>query len=276
MSIDQLFEKLPNLPAVPKVVKVVLESLSNPEVSITPLVSELKSDPVLSAKVLRLANSPFYGVSVKVNSIDKAAMSVGLNPIKNIVLTSFMTKSVDGEGSGLNLPNFWRHAMLTAVFSEMFARRAGLDSQSAYTAGLIHSIGVLLLALAYPSEYASIVKAGTLRPHELVKLEHNVLELDHCQAGAELAKRWGFPWSIVDAIADYSGHRVVGDCKLAATIYIASVVATGINEFSEIDDSVFGLTSEHLSLLKWDIAAFKANYESLKSIREQVSMSLEP
>lgn len=225
---DQLFDKLPRLPSIPRVVQALILTLDNPDADLAHLIAEVKHDQALSLRVLRLANSSYYGLSRKVGAIDDAVTLVGLNALRTLVVTSGITWAFP-QVPGVNLQAFWRHAMLTAMVARSLARHAGINGEFAYTAGLIHRVGQLLIALAMP-DLARIIGAECHDSSvaELAAIEHAHLGLDHCEVGAEQARQWNFPAVIRNAVRWYADPLGEEACPYAGVVYLAAQIAFGI------------------------------------------------
>lgn len=270
--LNELFNSLPNLPTIPKVVTSILKALEDPNQNLDNLVSEVSKDQVLAAKVLRLANSSFYAASFKISTIDKAVSIVGTNSLKSIVLTSFMTNTFK-EVPNFELDLFWGTSLMAGYIAKDLAGFADLDPNVAFTAGLVHKIGVLLLVLAYPDKYALVHDKAGCVPEDKVKAEFEYIGISHCQAGAELAERWGFPWVLTDAIKDYAMGFDLTHCKVASLVYIASVVAKGVvlkKSPEMVLDIISSKNVDLLSFIKHTPESFIGMYKKYEEQRSSI------
>lgn len=225
---DELFDKLPRLPSIPRVVQELIHTLDNPDADLHALIAEVKHDQALSLRVLRLANSSYYGVSRKIGAIDDAVALIGLNALRTLVITSGITWTFH-EVPGVPLQPFWRHAMLTAMVARSLARNAQINGEYAYTAGLIHRVGELLIALALPDKAGALSHALHDGPvATLIAAERELLGLDHCEVGAEQARLWNFPPLIRNAVRWYPDPEHPEGGAHAGVVSLASQIAWGI------------------------------------------------
>lgn len=216
------------MPLLPKVVQEVMQMLESDEIGLNSLVSVVGHDQVISAKVLKLANSSYYGFSRNVRTLDDAIAIVGFKNFRNLVIASGITSSIT-HVPGMDLRKFWWHALVTAGIARAIGREMKLEADTAYISALMHSIGQLLIHLALPAVARDIEeKCEGCSLEERRAIEQSALGFDHGEAGAELAERWNFPEDIQRAIryyADPSNHKA---CKLAPAVYIAAQIASGL------------------------------------------------
>lgn len=170
-----------------------MQLTANADVQLEQIQQVLRIDAVFTADVLRLANSPLIGMRAEIKSVMQAVMMLGLERIKalatTLALRTFLTK---GAPSGVLL-RCWRHNLATSILCERLARILHMDSDTCYTAGLIHDIGRLALLFAYPEKYDQILSLAAGREFDLLQSEKSIFEIDHCQAGKWILERWEFP-----------------------------------------------------------------------------------
>lgn len=202
MTLEEIFDKAAGrLPMVPKVVQELLASFERSDVNVDEVVNSVSHDQVLSAKVLRLANSSRMSAGKAVSSIDDAVVRLGFDHLRLLVVSSGMS-GMQVASDTFDRKAFWLHSFTTGNLARWAAKLAGLDGNTAYTCGLLHNIGELLIHIAAPAEMAKIdrmVVAGTDR----AQVENMVLGVDLAMVGGELARRWQFPAEIQRAIAQH-------------------------------------------------------------------------
>lgn len=247
-AVDKLFANIPRLPSIPKVVQELIASLCKDDVDIAALVGQIKQDQALSAQVLRMANSSLYGASRKIGAIDGAVTMIGLSALRSVAIASGMSRSFKPI-EGLDMRRFWRHSMVSAGVARVFGKREGVNQEFAYTAGLMHRLGVLLIHLAYPAAAKQLSREGGPRGEQLMKIEHSLIETDHCEVGAELAARWSFPPEIQNALRWYEKPLVAEAGMLAAIVALASAVADGLDAGQAPTEIVAGLDQGLLAKL---------------------------
>ncbi|MFV1921021.1 MAG: HDOD domain-containing protein [Methylotenera sp.] len=223
--IDKFFDQPQTMPMLPKVVQEVTELLNDGNVDIKTLADKINHDLVLSAKVLRLSNSAYFGCSREVSSIQEAVSLIGLAKLKTLVIACGVVSAFT-EVPGLNLKRFWQHSLVTASIARQLAKDLGFDTDSAYMAGLMHTVGELPIHIVFPgagTQIDEVCKGKNVL--ERSKVEHAVIGIDHCQVGEKLARHWNFPEDIARAIRYYTDPLNQNACSLAPIVYIAAHIA---------------------------------------------------
>jgi HD-like signal output (HDOD) protein len=230
MNIDLLFARATKLPSIPAVVAKVIASLNDDDVLTSEIAEALAADQALSASVLRLANSAYYNVPRTVSTIDDALRLLGFLSVRSLVLGASMSASFAGL-RGVDLVAHWRHAIYTAVAARYLAKSNNLPGEMAFTVGLLHGIGRLVMQAAIADELAALDPGlDSLPTPERLAAERAALSIGFADVGAELAARWNFPDAFPAAI------RGAADTPLAvavsrpveplhALLYIASIHA---------------------------------------------------
>ncbi len=250
--LDRLFTSVPQLPSIPTVVQALIASLGDEDADIGSMVARIKQDQSLCARVLRLANSSYYGARHKVGAIDDAVTLIGLNALRTLVIASGITAAF-AKVEGINLHSFWRHSMFTATLARDLGKMAGINGEFAYTAGLMHRIGQLLIDMAFPSVARDIAYDNHgMSVAELAATERQLLEFDHSEAGAELALRWNFPAVIRNALRWYITPLVDEACPYAGTVHLASQITLGIETDVDEDLIISGIDRQLAAKLVLD------------------------
>jgi putative nucleotidyltransferase with HDIG domain len=182
-----------NIPPFPAVALRVLDLLSAEDVRFEQLAEAIDSDPLFSAKILRVANSPLFGHRAEVDSVHYAIVTLGLSHVQALTMSvataTYMSASLKTE----ELQRCWHHSVASAAIFRSLARALSLPADRAYTAGLLHDIGRLGLLVAYPREYAAMLRDSGDDPHALLGREMELFGVDHCEAGQFLVEQWGLP-----------------------------------------------------------------------------------
>ncbi|MBC3931648.1 HDOD domain-containing protein [Undibacterium curvum] len=199
MKLDALFQQQNALPSIPKVVQEVIDSFNNDSVSIDEIARKLSADQVLSAKLLRLANSSYYHASRTVGSVDDAVLMLGFMTVRTLVVSSGLTGGFKAM-PGVDLKQFWRYSLNTAVAAKWIAKQAHGNSDFAFTVGLMHAIGQLVMHAGMPEQTLQIDKIAGPLDARRTDVEMNSFGYDFYDVGAELAKRWRFPETFAIAI----------------------------------------------------------------------------
>jgi HD-like signal output (HDOD) protein len=198
VNLQSLIDNAQKLPNIPKVVQELIESFGDENVSNDAIAKKISSDQVLTIKVLRAANSAHYGGNRKVGSVNDAVFLLGFNAVRTLVLASGLTGAFKAP-EGFDLRRFWHDSFAVAATCKWIARYSHDDAETAFTCGMIHNIGELLIHILLPAECAEMQKVVD-KGARTVDIERNYLGFDFSEAGAELANRWKFPDAIVKGI----------------------------------------------------------------------------
>jgi HD-like signal output (HDOD) protein len=236
MNFDALFQQQNALPTIPKVVQEVIDSFNNDNVSIDEVAKKLGADQVLSAKLLRLANSSYYHASKSIGTVDDAVLMLGFMTVRTLVISSGLTGGFKAM-PGVDLKQFWRYSMHTAVVAKWIAKQIHGNSDFAFTVGLMHAIGQLVMHAGMPEQTLQIDKiAGPLDSRRL-GVERASFGYDFADVGAELAKRWRFPDNFSTVIKSFPDPLHADPFEpMAAVIHLASWYVRGEeNKYSKAE-----------------------------------------
>jgi len=189
------------LPPFPNTVLELTSVLSSPSVDVKKAGKLIRTDPSLSAQVLRMCNSPMFGLRSRVISIEQATILLGTERLRSLALTSSL---VDYAGFGLprdQVTNFWRHSFLAALLSERLAKAIEYsEKEQAYIAGLLHDIGQVpqwMLAVEERTIYKTAPPANWA---DNTSIERDHFGTDHCAIGSSMALSWNFMPSFIDVL----------------------------------------------------------------------------
>jgi putative nucleotidyltransferase with HDIG domain len=213
--------RIKNLPTVPGIVAKIARMVENPETSAAEVGRLIAQDQVLSAKVLRMANSAFFGMSRKISSISQALVILGFEVVKGLVLTSSVFDMIQKSMAGL-----WEHSIGCAAASGAVATLLGRDdAEEILVAGLLHDLGKVVLALNLPEEMRLVqekVAAGNVLFYEA---ENEVLDFDHAELGQWLAEHWNLPESLAEPMRlHHRPEKAVLKPECTAIVHVADIV----------------------------------------------------
>ena len=220
-DIDSLLDEVVTLPSLPGAVAEVMRLVNEPECDIPKLAKAIASDPPLSLKTLRIVNSVMYGLQHKVASIDHAVVLLGIKVIKNLAFSATVCEMIDSS-----MKTVFQHSLTCAVamrsLVEAGVRDATLESaEEAFTCGLLHDIGKVLLEEFLPDECHQIEALAREQHIPLHLAEVAVIGVDHARLGAKLAIKWKLPPHIISAIG---AHHDLAQCQDPKHIHLASMV----------------------------------------------------
>lgn len=202
MRLNELLLQPQSLPTVPKVVHELVESFSAEDVPIRKVVASINSDPVLSAKLLRLANSSYYHVSRSIATVDDAVVMLGFMTVRTLVIGIGVTGAFSGH-AGIDLSRFWRYSSQTAAIANWLAKETQCSRDHAFTAGLMHGLGHLVMQAGMPEPMLYLNKTCDMLDARRADIERTSFGYDHADVAAELLRLWKLPSVLVDAV---SGH----------------------------------------------------------------------
>ena len=203
MTLDEALTQLHQLPAIPAVVQEVVASFSQPNVDIDKLAGKIGQDQALTAKILRVSNSSFYGFPRKIASLHDAVVIMGFAGVRSLVLSTGLIHAFEqASGGTLNRAEYWKRSLRVATYAKAVASCLKQSPEIAFTAGLLHDIGQLVLDTCLPEQYQQAIDKAQAENCDLMTAEAAVLGFQHDALGAEVARRWNFPTVIEQAIRD--------------------------------------------------------------------------
>jgi putative nucleotidyltransferase with HDIG domain len=231
MTAHELVARTRSLPQVPEAALKLVELLDEAQNNNREIVDLIKSDTVLTAKLLRVCNSSAFGLADTVASVDQAVLLLGHGRVLSLVLPlafgGSMTSALPGYAIEVNW--LWRHAFATATASEAAAGRGliqGVEPSVAFTAGLLHDIGKLIMAQALTVEtHSSIHKHMAAEGLGSIEAEREVLGTDHAEVGSCLLHVWRLPDWIIEAVANHHQPILEPGPRLSAIVHVANRIA---------------------------------------------------
>lgn len=267
------------LPTLPVVVNNIIVTARNPKTSSSDLAGFIMNDQAISTKVLRIANSAYYGVCKEVHSISRAIIVIGFEEILSLALGtgvfSALSKGVDTDL--INMEELWKHAIGVGFAARKIARhRGGMPGELTMMVGLLHDIGKIVFSTHFPKEYDKVLSKAAEESAPLDELERQMLGLDHTEMAFLLMGHWNFPPDIADAVRYHHGPFCDGVDQakvMACTANMADLIChmSGIGQSGNKRPSKNEAVSEALNLSD---EAIDIMTEELKSERDQVDYFL--
>ena len=230
LILDDVIRQIRELPSLPAVVLELLSSMEQQDIDVHVLAHKIELDQAMSAKTLRIANSSFYGMQSEVTSIAQAVSVLGFHSIRTVVTACALTGSfAPTSGSGFDFQGFWRHSLATAVVARLLAPHMRVNPETAFTAGLLHDLGTLVLATRFPDQHALVRSYRQRHDCQIIEAELAVLAIDHAQVGSALAAYWKFPAAIQQAVADQHAIARLDAVGLPLLVHMANAVAHALD-----------------------------------------------
>ncbi|MCL2029133.1 MAG: HDOD domain-containing protein [Deltaproteobacteria bacterium] len=262
LSAKREVRRIKNLPTIPGVVAKISRMVENPETSAAAIGRLITQDQVLSAKVLRMANSAFFGMSRKISSIPQALMILGFDVVKGLVLTSSVFDMIQKSMAGL-----WEHSIGCASAAGAVAETLGRDdAEEVLVAGLLHDLGKVVLALNLPDDLQLIrdkTSSGRIFFHEA---EAAVLNFHHGEIGQWLAEHWNLPDNLAEPMRlHHHPERAVICPEVTAIVHIANSIIRGWGYGYAGDTLVPPISPAAWELLGLKTADFRAIMDILEN-----------
>lgn len=222
---DKVLREVRQLPSLSVVVLEILDSFRNEGMQIPELVRKISRDQALAARVLRVANSAFYGFPSRIASISEAVVVLGFHTVRSLALAAgIIHQFPPGEGKAMDRLAFWQHAVGVGVCARVIANALGRQPEEAFTAGLLHDIGRLMLDAHFHDDFGQVLGYLEEQDCSLLAAERAVLGIDHAAIGYEVARQWKFPGPIQAAIRDH--HQPDGSpAPLTDVVHFANALA---------------------------------------------------
>jgi HD-like signal output (HDOD) protein len=263
---ELLFSRLDGLrqiPTIPAVLTPLLHYLRQPveELNVQKVTNFLSQDKSLAAQCLQLANSPLFGRWQQVTSLRGAVVSLGFNRVSDIAMSCGMLQILPDQKSGLDPIVFWEHSLGCALICRHLARNINLDDPgSAYLAGLLHDLGIIVNLWLLPEEFRKTFELAKTEAIPLHEAEKKTLGFTHCDSGRLLAENWGFAPALADVIAHHHlPQESSSDAALVALVHIADLLCRmgGLNygyveerEVNLFQDAGFALLARSSAKMK--------------------------
>ncbi len=229
-TIVELVHGVDGLVTLPHVFVRINQLVENPNSSIADIANAVNLDPSFTVRLLRVANSSFYGFSSSIDTVSKAVSIIGISQIRNLALSTGVSKSfADLSNSLVSMENFWRHSLYCGLVARKLAKLAGkCDTEAVFTAGLLHDIGELVIFNRLPEQTKEAEQLVLDSADELAmyQAEQQIMGFDHAQVGAELARQWNLPSMLTECIAFH--HDISASQRYpreVALVHIANIVA---------------------------------------------------
>lgn len=267
LALESIVKQTSDLPVFSSAVQQVIKIADNETTTAVDVGRALQGDPALAGKILRLANSSWFGLTRSIESLDQAVVLLGRKGVRSLAIaaSSYSWLARELPGWSLGPKQLWLHSSSAALAANLLAKRSRLtEPDLALTAGLLHDIGMVALSMSLESKTKAIKAYAQREKLTFPKVEQKVLGFDHCQVGADLASAWGIPDRVVEAIRwHHEPQKAEDGFCLAATIHAGVHLA---------DDLGYGLTASGFSF-EPDPIALKAAGLTVK-VRHELADTL--
>lgn len=273
-SIEEIIDSLSDISALSDVVAKLTRLVADPGATAADINDALSRDPGLSAKILKLVNSPYYGFSRRIATITSAVVILGFTQVRNLALSAFVFDKFVSSGSrfGFDLHRFWKHSLGVAFCAEQLS--GGIDArlaEDAFICGLLHDLGKCVMAQQAPSDLEKVMEAVVRGDILFYDAERAALSYDHALLGAAVMERWNLPEVLVQVIRNHHAPSpAVEAATLTRIVNAADILARSLLMGSGGDGRIPRLREDVWDGLglDWEVmetAAFRAGGEFRES-----------
>lgn len=238
-TIDEVLDGIEELVSLPAACLRINEMVDDPTCSADDISQVITQDPALTARLLRIANSPFYGLASSVDTVSRAVTVLGMRQVRDLALATTAVRTFEGIPNKLvSMQSFWEHSICCALAARALAEEC-LKSrrESAFVAGLLHDVGQLILYNRLPELSRQALEAVLDGPEALEsqEAERELMGFDHAEVGGELMRRWGLPGSLQECVAYHHAPEKAKEYpKEVAIVHIANSIAS-LAELNSLD-----------------------------------------
>jgi HD-like signal output (HDOD) protein len=228
-AVREIVGRLDKLPSIPETYWLLTKTIANPDSGIEDVAKVVQRDPAMCAKVLQLVNSAYFGLARQLTSVGQAISYLGLDLIKGLALTLnvFGAASTTMPIAGLSFERLQRMAIMTAKLGKFIIGNPK-EAEATYTAGLVHEIGTIILAMSVPERLSDVVQKAAQSGRPIDEIEREELGAGHAEIGGYLLGVWGLPTPIVEAVACHRDLRIIARDRLdpAVALHVANALAS--------------------------------------------------
>jgi putative nucleotidyltransferase with HDIG domain len=254
VRLDNLVRQVRDLPALPELAFRVMRLVDDPQTSATDVARVLSSDQAMTARVLKLANSAFYGTGRRIGTVTDAVVLLGMRTVRNMTVAlkcqSMLVSPLPAYA--LCQDDLWRHSFCSAYAAQCLAKRAGYRAvEEAFVGGLLHDIGKVVLNIYLRPELALVDRLTTAARIPFMDAERAVLGFDHAEAGARVLEKWNLPSTLVECVRyHHVPFSQPTPSPLTALVHVADVLCMMLGVGLGIDGLNYPLQTEALTLLR--------------------------
>ncbi|MGB9701242.1 MAG: HDOD domain-containing protein [Candidatus Kapaibacteriota bacterium] len=226
---QELISKIHDFPTLPTIYSSLLETISNPLSTVQDVANIISKDQASTVKLIKVVNSPLYGIATKVDTVTQAIFYLGFNEVKNIILALSILKLFNDTKSFtyFNIIDLWKHSIAVGIITRILGQKIGVvNLENYFVAGLLHDIGKLIFYRIIGDDYPKLLSYNYNNNLVLYETERKELGITHEIAGELIANQWKLPHSITQAIKSHSTFRTDGNSDtILACVHLANIIA---------------------------------------------------
>ena len=280
-SVSAIIKKIEAMPTLPTVTFQVMELTGDSKSSANDLMKIISADISLTTKILKIANSPFYGLTREISSLQHALTVLGFKEIRNLVISTVAVenfKDLEQDGK-FDVKKFWKHSFCCGLAAKIIATSFMNKGNELFVAGLLHDIGKLVIYIAFPDEFMKQQEAmSSLKLKYLsFSAEKNFFAMSHDEVGMKLLQRWMFPEDLIAAVGfHHQPQFAFGDHLYPIVVHVADILSHIYEVQAEEGDSLevepFYNDIVNLSQLydiNWNVSDISKFQQSLTEIMDK-------
>ncbi|ELP5729622.1 HDOD domain-containing protein [Vibrio vulnificus] len=273
MSQAALITRLNELPRIQSLLQELLEMVNQEDVNFGALAKKISMDQVLSARLLRMANSAHFGGKKTIATINDALIRVGTGPVRTLVVASVLSSAFPRVKT-LDMEKYWTDTFEVSVISSKLAAESGMDVNETFTTGVLHNIGELMIHTLVP-EQALVINQRVAKGADPISVQEELLNVSSPTLGAKLARSWNFPEEMADAIEHFHEPREADvSPKLASIIHFARAINNSWDDFKDSNEKAHFLANHPDSRLLCISAAFVDQIDKIRGNGRDLAMQM--
>jgi len=261
--------KIRDLATLPVVANNVIQLTQNPTISALQVADAISQDQALTSKVLKTANSAFYGFPRKITTVNQAIIILGFANIRNIVLSTSLNSTLSSKEKNplFDLKAFWRHSLACGIASKILAKRVGIKNyEEAFIWGLLHDLGKIVMNTYIHKEYNQAVAMAVEKDILLMDAEQKLFGFTHNAVGSLIANKWNLPPTLIKVIQHH--HNPVQDynsLRVSSIVHMADILCRSINLGSGGDQQIPAVCEESWTLMNLNSKALETLFGKIEN-----------
>jgi len=268
VNLENRLAKIIDLPTLSVVANNIIQITQSPKSSALEVGRVISQDQALVSRILRIANSTFYGFPGKITTIPHAVVILGFTNIRNLVLTASISKMFSSKGGDgdFDREGFWKHSVACGVTSKLIAKRLGLKNlEEVFIWGLLHDIGKLVLDTYFNEEFTRVVCLVKEKEILLRDAEQELLGFDHAAVGANVADRWNLPPALIKVIRFHHNPTQASESmRMVAIVHLADVLCRAIGIGNGGDSKIPCINEESWKLFRLNKQAIRRLFSEME------------
>ncbi|MCX7179091.1 MAG: HDOD domain-containing protein [Proteobacteria bacterium] len=273
-SLEEVLAGASALPTLPEVASFVISTIDDDTSNADSLVVLLNTDPAIVARILAAANSSAFGLSSRVDSMREAILVLGLEAIRSITLATAIVDRFNMKSANFDPRMLWRHSLGVATCARVIAEENQYNAEVAFTAGLLHDIGQLLLFAVAPKSFEQVLMRRQRLDETIIEAEQAVFGFDHAIAGGELIKKWRLPNDIADGILGHHDPERDEFGEMGDLVHVAEVLSHALDLGELPNNRVPDLSGIACARMGIEWPAFSAKFGEIEARYDELLNAL--